>query len=137
MSAVVVTTEELKTACVEHPRFKARVLPNELEESVSPDTVRQYYDAIGDAIELEKGDPLRYGFEPEVWKKADEELRKFQSERTSGRCADIRGAGRDSVEQNRVAFQAHGGEHAGLERLQGVGVAFHPGKFAGSATEQD
>lgn len=69
---------DLKQACIEHPLYRHRVLPPEVEATANENALIMYYGAISEAIELEQADPLNAGYEPAIWKKADEELRKFR-----------------------------------------------------------
>jgi hypothetical protein len=60
------------------------IMPPEYEAVLPPEHVQAFYDLRRESLEMEKIDPLQYGYEPAIWAKADEELRKFREENPVG-----------------------------------------------------
>src|SRR5215510_10292927 len=83
---------------LEHPCYP---LPSWEEAQANPDGVREYLLKRNELIELEVGDPFRYGYRPPVWGLVEEELGDGQREIliTGGnRASKSEYAGRKAVE---------------------------------------
>jgi hypothetical protein len=73
-----------KPADLRAPHPVAPVLPPEVEAAQDPALVAEYYRVRAEAIAASEADPLRYGYEPPVWKRADELLAEFRRKNPIG-----------------------------------------------------